>query len=257
MAKKIADIPLKEGETIDDLLKGKLRIIQKSSGLKYTIDALLLAHFAGETIRGRGLCSLKVLDIGSGNGVIPLLLSRQPSVAHIVGVEINSSLAEMSRRSASLNELDEKISIVEGDIREESTPLKWQKFDLVISNPPYRRVGEGKLNPQFEKAVARHELTLTLDELIQATKKTLAESGTACFIYGAYRLMDLLTSLRKYKIEPIRIRMVHSKINEPAKMVLVEAKKAPPSEVSISPPLIIYADEKTYSPEVLDIFERG
>lgn len=255
--KKPGEIVLRTGESIDDLLKGKLRIIQKSTAFKYTIDALLLAHFAGEAIKECETSSVDVLDIGSGNGVIPLLLSGLPSISRIVGVEINPSLAEMSRRSVSLNHLDDKITIVEGDIRENLSPLKGRRFSLVVSNPPYRRVGEGKLNPRLEKAVARHELALTLAELIQATKKKLAENGTACFIYGAYRLTDLLTCLRSYKIEPVRIRMVHSKINEPAKMALVEARKGAPAELLVSPPLLIYTNDKTFSPEVLSIFENG
>lgn len=255
--RKLEEIPLHEGETIDDLLKGKLRIIQKSDAFKYTIDALLLAHFAGEAIEGHEQASLQVLDIGCGNGVISLLLSKHPSVAQIVGVEINSSLAQMSRRSVSLNRLDDRITIIEGDIREIPPPLKGRRFDVVVSNPPYRRVGEGRLNPHFDKAVARHELALTLEELIQATKKTLKENGIACFIYGAYRLTDLLTCLRSYKIEPVRIRMVHSRINDPAKMVLVEARRGATTELVVAPPLIIYADKKSYSPEVLRIFEQG
>ena len=242
-------------ETLDDLLHGRLRIYQKTQGFRYSIDALLLADFAGKAIKGRKPGSIKVLDLGSGTGVIPLALSLCPEIGHIVGLEIAGPMVEMSRRSVTPNSLDEKISIIEGDIRKPPAELQDQQFDLIVANPPYRRKGEGRLNPDHHKAIARHEITVNLQDIVKTASRLIKPRGVACFIYGAYRMTDLLSGLRGAGIEPVRMRFIHSRLAEPAKMLLIEAHQDGPAEVKIDPPLLVYRDENNYTEEVELIFQ--
>jgi len=244
-----------DGETFDDLLQGRLRILQKVGGFRYSIDALLLARFAGEAIEGRKPGSVRALDLGSGTGVIPLVLSCYPAIASVTGLEIVPPLVEMSRRSVELNGLCDKITIIEGDIRNPPADLKPDSFDLIVSNPPYRRKGAGKLNPDRHRAMARHEIAVSLKDILKTTSQLIKRRGLACFIYGAFRMTDIVTGLRDSSLEPARLRYIHSRENEPAKMLLIESRESGPPEIIIASPLIVYRDKENYTEEVLKIFK--
>lgn len=248
--------PVRDGETLDDLLQGRLRILQKVDGFRYSIDALLLAHFAGEAIEGLKPGTIRALDLGSGTGVIPLALSQYAAIGHVSGLEIVPSLVEMSRRSVACNGLHDRINLIEGDIRNPPAELDPHSFDLIVSNPPYRRRGEGRLNPDRHKAIARHEIAVNLNDILKTASNLIKRRGTACFIYGAFRMTDMVAGLREAKLEPARLRFIHSRENEPAKMVLIEALQTGPAETKVENPLIVYRDKENYTEEVLKIF-RG
>ena len=195
------------------------------------------------------------------------MLSQCEDIDHIVGLEIAEPLVEMSRRSVSLNGLKEKITIIEGDIRKAAPKglvpinrddlplagtcaLRKGSFDLITSNPPYRRKGEGRINPDRHKAIARHELAVNLDDILKACSYLIKRRGIVCFVYIAYRMTDLVTGLRKVGIEPARIRFIHSREGEPAKMLLVEGRQEGLKKIKIEPPLIVYRDATNYTEEV-------
>lgn len=244
-----------EDETLDDLLKGRLKIYQKKSGFRYSIDALLLADFAGRAIGGLEPKTVHAADLGSGTGVISMALTAWEAIKSVTGIEMAEPMVEMSRRSVLLNGLADRVTILTGDIRNPPAVLKPESLDLVVCNPPYRPVGQGRLNPDNQKAMARHELTVELADILKITKRLLKPRGMACFIYGAFRLTDIITGLRKEKLEPAEVRCVHSREGDAAKLALVRAVKGGKNHLEILPPLIIYRDEENYTEEVLRIFE--
>ncbi|UCD84496.1 MAG: tRNA1(Val) (adenine(37)-N6)-methyltransferase, partial [Deltaproteobacteria bacterium] len=211
--------PLREDETLDQLLSGKLKIIQKKKGYRFSLDALLLTDFV-RISRGD-----EVIDLGTGSGVIPLILAKKSPAKRIVGVEIQKELAEMALRNVQLNALEDKITILHRDLRKLPGELTAGSFALVLSNPPYRTGSSGRLNPNPEKAVARHELTCSLEELLKVAGYLLKPKGRLALIYSAPRLADLIAGLRKEKLEPKRLRLIHPDSDTKAKLVLIEASK--------------------------------
>ena len=234
-------------ETLDDLRPGVLKIIQKSGGYRFSLDPILLCAFArieeGDT----------VTDLGTGSGVIPLLLAVRTSVKRVVGVELQPELADRARRSVLLNRLEEKVEILEGDLRVLPKNLAPQSFDVVLSNPPYRRAGTGRKAPAAERAAARHELAGGLEDFLRAASFMLRHGGRFYIVYLAERLAELLAMMRRERLEPKRLRCVHSRAGERGRMVLVEARKGGGEGLSIEPPLFIYDGEK-YTEEVLAIY---
>ncbi len=241
-------VEIKPGERIDDLQRDGLRIIQSTKGFRFGTDAVLLSGFANvkpdET----------VLDIGTGNGVIPLLLSAKSRARRIVGLEIQSEMAELARRNVRLNGLEERIEIVEGDLRESRRFLGDERFDVVVSNPPYIKAKGGIPNPNGALAIARHELYCTLEDVIAACSRSVRYRGRVAIVYRPSRLVDLLTEMRRHSLEPKRLRMVQKDRGSKPTLILVEAVKGGGAELDVMPPLVIYDDDGNYTEEVRSIY---
>ena len=192
-----------ERERIDDLGINGYQIIQKEQGFCFGMDAVLLAGFAkvkpGEN----------VLDMGTGNGIIPVLLAGKTKGKHFTGLEIQAETAEMARRSVAHNHLEDRISIVTGDIKEAAERFKPAFFDVIITNPPYMLADHGLRNPDDSKAIARHEVLCTLDDILRESMRLLQDKGRFYMIHRPFRLTEILTKMHEYKIEPKRIQFIH------------------------------------------------
>ena len=231
-------------ETLDALFNGKLKLFQSRSGYRFSLDALLLAHFA--TVKRRE----KVIDLGTGNGIIPLILANLHSQVSITGVELQRGLAERAARNVKLNRLEYRIQIRRGDVRAVRSVGAPESFDVVVCNPPYRRQGSGRLSPNDEKQIARHELHGELGDFLDAAVFLLRAKGRVALVYLAGRAVDLLSSMRQARLEPKRLRLVHSFSDVEASLVLVEGVKNGRSGIDILPPLIVYRRGKEYSDEM-------
>lgn len=230
-----------EDETLDLFLDGKLQVLQKKKGYRFSIDALLLSQFA--MVRKNE----KVIDLGTGCGILPLLLSKTTKASSFIGVEIQKSLFECAKKNVLLNHLEERITILQEDYRDLKRLFPPNSFDVVLSNPPYRKYLTGRINPSMEKAIARHEIKGTLEELISITSYLLPPKGRFYLIFPAFRTVDLFVSLRKEKIEPKRIQFVYPRIGENAKFVLTESIKESGAELMILEPLILRSSTKGHS----------
>lgn len=251
MARDSLNSLLHPDETLDDLQPGGLKIIQKRDGYRFSLDPVLLSAFArvkdGET----------VADLGTGSGVIPLLLARTTRAQRIVGVEIQPGLAGRARRSVRLNGLEEQVEIVEADLRAIRKVLPSQSFDVVLANPPFRRPGSGRKAPLAERAAARHELVGGLEDFLKAASFLLNNGGRFYVVYLAERLAELLAVMRAENVEPKRLRCVHSRHGDGARMVLVEGRKGGRGGMAVEAPLFIY-DGEGYTDEVRAIYgEQG
>jgi tRNA1Val (adenine37-N6)-methyltransferase len=233
-------------ETFDTLFGGRLEIRQKKEGYRFSIDALLLARFAEPRLTDR------VIDLGTGCGVIPLILVFRRKAETVVGVEVQPSLAALARQNVSLNHLAAQIEIREEDFR--NLPGKGGVFDCALCNPPYRRAGSGRVNPQEEKALARHEINATLEDVLRAAHHLLKNKGRFYSIYPATRTADLFQGLRRFHLEPKRVQFVHSRDREEARLVLVEALKEGKTQVKILPPFVLYQTGNQYTPQARELF---
>jgi tRNA1Val (adenine37-N6)-methyltransferase len=232
-------------ETFDTLFGGKLRVFQEQHGYRLSIDAFLLAGFVWLR-RGD-----RVIDLGTGVGIIPLILGiRGEDAEQIAGVEIQETLAELAKRNVLLNGLEDLITIYQGDMRELNDTLWPSSFDVLVTNPPYYRVSSGRINPSTQKAVARHEITCTINDVLQATCYLLREGGRMFIIYPATRAITLFDSLRSVSLEPKRIRWIYSREGEKATFILTEAHKGGGEGVEVLPPLFIYSVTGSYTPEM-------
>jgi tRNA1Val (adenine37-N6)-methyltransferase len=236
-------------ETFDTLFGGKIRVVQEKDGYRFSIDAILLAGFVWLR-RGE-----RVVDLGTGVGVIPLILSKRGEGAEkIVGVEIQGRLAELAKRNILINGLEEFITIYQGDIKGLSNTFPPSFFDVVVTNPPYYRVSSGRINPHSQKAIARHEVTCNIDDNLQVARYLLKEGGRIFVIFPAQRTITLLDSLRSATLEPKRLRWVHSREGEEAKFILSEAHKGGGEGVEVLPPLFVYSVDGSYTPEMETLY---
>lgn len=236
----------KSEETIDTLFGGRLEIRQQKKGYRFSIDALLLAHFAEPRLTDR------VIELGTGCGVISLILVFRRKTEAVVGVEVQPSLANLARQNVSLNRFSSQIEIWERDFR--YLPGEGRVFDCALCNPPYRRVGSGRVNPQEEKALARHEINATLEDVLRAACHLLKNKGRFCSIYPASRTADLFQGLRRFHLEPKRVQFVHSRPQEDACLVLVEALKEGKTQVKVLPPFVLYGPGGRYTPQAEELF---
>jgi tRNA1Val (adenine37-N6)-methyltransferase len=221
-------------ETLDTFFNGSLQILQKKKGYRFSIDAVLLSQFV------KILKNEKVIDLGTGCGILPLLLSQTKKAHSFVGVEIQKELAECAKKNVILNYLEDRISILHQDYRKLNSIFPPGSFDVVLSNPPYRKYRTGRVNPSVEKAIARHEIRGTLEDLISIASYLLPTKGRCYLIFPALRTIDLLMILRAEKLEPKRLQFVHPRIKEGAKFILVESVKASGVELKIMEPLILH-----------------
>lgn len=242
---------LKDGETVEDALGEKLRIIQSKDGYKYSLDAYLLAHFTRFKKSDR-----TVLDLGTGSGILALLLVTRWSFIKAVGIEIQEEMADMAGRSIQMNHLPDRAEIIMGDIRKISALCKANSFDVVVSNPPYRKLQTGRINPDRQKASARHEIKGTLHDFLYAAHFALKKSGRVFLIYPASRMVNLLFEMRAAHLEPKRLQIVHSKNGMEGELVLVEGFKEGREELHILPPLYVYHDNGGYTEDINSIFEN-
>ena len=225
-------------ETLDNFFNGRLQIIQKKRGYRFSIDSVLLSRF----IKIRK--DERVIDLGTGCGILPLLLSLTTKAHSFVGIEIQKGLADCAKKNVALNQLSDRISILHGDFRELKNTFPPDSFDVVTSNPPYRKYRTGRVNPIIEKAVARHEIKGTLEDVISIASYLLPPKGRGYLIFPSVRTVDLLVALRSKGLEPKRLQFVYPRINEGAKFVLIEGIKASGIELKIMEPLILHEDSK-------------
>ena len=238
-------------ETVDRLQPGGLDLLQAKNGYRYSLDPVLLVGFVGPT-KAR-----KIIDLGTGAGVIPLLLSRDESVEEMVGLEVQHALAERAQRNVALNGLSDRIRIIEGDLRQIRNLFPVESFGMVISNPPYRSPGRGRIAPEDERAAARHELAGGLSDFLLAANYLLCNGGRFAVIYLAERLAELLAGMREFRLEPKRLRCIHSRLGEPAKLVMVEGRKCGGPGMAVESPLYVYqGGGREYTDEVLACYGR-
>jgi len=235
-------------ETLDTLFGGRLKILQKKSGYRFSVDALLLAHFAEPRPRDR------IIDLGTGCGIIPLLLTFRRKAEKVIGVEIQPSLADLARRNAALNRLSSRIRIWEQDLKSLERKNLRGTFDLVLCNPPYRKGGSGRINPRLEKALARHEIQATLEDVLRTAHDLLKEKGRLAMIYPASRAGDLICEMRKFHLEPKRLKFVHSQPEAEARLLLAEGLKEGRAQLQVLPPFYLYDAAGTYTVPAQELF---
>ena len=235
-------------ERIDDLQRKGYKIIQNTEKFCFGMDAVLLSSFASVK------AGEKVLDMGTGTGIIPILLEAKTEGEHFTGLEIQSESAEMAGRSVKLNSLEEKIDIVEGDIKEASNIFGKNIFNVVTVNPPYMNDLHGIKNPDMPKAIARHEVLCTLEDVVREASYVLKQNGRMYMVHRPHRLVEIIQAMKKYKLEPKRIRFVHPYDDKEANMVLIEALKGGKSMVKIEKPLVVYKDVNVYTDELLEMY---
>jgi len=241
---------IREDETLESLYGGRLQILQKKKGYRYTIDSVLLAHFV-EPNKGE-----RILELGAGSGVISLLLAfRNPGV-RVTGLELQSELAEMAGRSISINGLEDRVNMIPGDVRNAAELLEARSQDVVVFNPPYRKMGSGKLNPGREKALARHEIAGSVTDFLRAASYALEPGGRVCLIYPCSRMVEAIYRMRVEKMEPKRLRMVHSRPGSRGDFILVEGMQGGGEELAVLPPLFIYEEGEGYSEELEALFRN-
>ena len=225
---------IKQGERLDDLQIAGLELIQDPEKFCFGVDAVFLSDFAkvkpGET----------VLDMGTGNGIIPILLSAKTKGKHFTGLEIQTETAEMARRSVRYNHLEDKVEIVTGDIKEAAEIFKPAFFDVITTNPPYMLAEHGLRNPDDAKAVARHEVLCSLDDILRESMRLLQDKGRFYMIHRPFRLTEILIKMNHYKIEPKRIQFIYSHIDKEPAMVLIEGVRGAKPRVTVEPQIIIY-----------------
>ncbi|MBF0320872.1 MAG: tRNA1(Val) (adenine(37)-N6)-methyltransferase [Nitrospirae bacterium] len=229
-----------------DVIKN-VRILQRQRGYRFSIDALLLADFVNPT------SPRHIVDLGAGAGIIGILLAHKYPAAFVHLIELQRGLYELSNKNIQLNNVADRIKTHNLDIKDIYTNISSNTFDAAVSNPPYRKLQSGELNPDDEKAAARHELNLTLDDLIKAAFYLLRGKGRFSFIYQPSRFVEVIENLRGHNLEPRRVRFIHSNTKSEAKMFLIEAVKEGRPQLRLEPPLFIYADTGRYTDETLAI----
>lgn len=242
------EVPLKENERIDDLQRNHYRIIQDPGRFCFGMDAVLLSGFAKAKQGDR------VLDLGTGTGIIPILMEAKTSAKNLVGLEIQPDSADMARRSVRLNGLEKKIEIITGDIKEAESLFGAASFDVVTSNPPYMTEHHGITNPEAPKAIARHELLCSLEDVISQSSRLLKPGGNFFMVHRPFRLVDIFVLLREYKLEPKRMKLVYPFADKEPNMVLIEANRGGRARMRVEKPLIVYKEPGVYTEEIYDIY---
>ncbi len=241
-------INLKPGERLDDLQRNHFQIIQNPRRFCFGMDAVLLSGFA------KAKAGARVLDLGTGNGIIPILMAAKTEAEHLTGLEIQPESVDMAKRSVLLNDLTERVSIVEGDIKSASGLFGAAVFDVVTCNPPYMPGQHGLVNSDQAKALARHEIACTFEDVAREAGKLLRPGGTFYLVHRPFRLAEIISTLLTYKLEPRRMRLVYPFVDQEPNMVLLEACRGGNSRMRVEPPLIVYKEPGVYMPEIYEVY---
>jgi tRNA1(Val) A37 N6-methylase TrmN6 len=244
-------VEVRDDETLDSWGRGTLKVIQKKTGYRFSLDPLILFDF----VSLKGPC--RVLDLGTGCGILALLLARTYPRARILALDIEPGFIDLASRNFSLNKLQKGISLIRGDLRYLASFLKKGLLDVIVCNPPYRPLHSGRINPQAQKALARHEVGATLKEILEATAHGLRNGGKSFLIYPAWRLASLLSLSRQYHLEPKRMRLVYSFPDKEAQWVLLESVLEGGEELTVLPPLFVYDRVGVYSLEMQRVLALG
>ena len=239
---------LKEHERIDDLQRNGYKIIQDPCRFCFGMDAVLLSGFA------RADKGDHVIDLGTGTGIIPILMEAKTEASHLIGLEIQEESADMARRSVALNNLEAKIEIVTGDIKQAVELFGKSTMDVVTSNPPYMIGQHGLKNTDSEKAIARHEVLCTLEDVVKAAAALLKPGGNFFMVHRPFRLAEIMTCLSNYKLEPKRMRLVYPFVDKEPNMVLIEANRGGRSRLTVEKPLIVYKEQGVYTDEIYEVY---
>lgn len=237
-------------ERIDDLQYRGLKIIQKVDGFCFGLDAVLLANFA-DIKKGDA-----VIDLGTGTGIISILIAGKTEAKYVTGLEIQEEMAQMAQRSVKLNNIDDRVRIIHGDIKESVELFGASKFNVVVTNPPYMNQGGGLLNISDTKAISRHEIKCTLEDVIKASAKLLVTGGQLAMVHRPDRLVDIVWFMRKYSIEPKYIRFVHPSPHKKANLLLIKGTRQGRAQLKMMEPLYVYDESGNYSKEIDDIYSR-
>lgn len=241
-------VELKDKERLDELQRNGYRIIQNPEKFCFGMDAVLLSGFVRA---GKGDI---LLDLGTGTGIIPILLEAKTQCAHLTGLEIQEESADMARRSVALNGLSHKIDIITGDIKEADRIFPSASFDCITCNPPYMIGSHGLANPEEPKAIARHEILCTLEDVVRQAGKLLKPGGHFFMVHRPFRLVEIMTILSQYKLEPKRMRLVYPYVDKEPNMVLLEAVRGGRPRLAVEKPLIVYEKPGVYTPEIYDVY---
>lgn len=241
---------IREDETLDDLQLNGINIIQKKSGFRFGVDAVILANFA------KVKNGAKVIDLCTGTGIIPLIIAGKTKAKDIIGVEIQECFAEMAGRSVALNNLEERMRFVCGDLKDKEMLKSLGRADVVTVNPPYKLMNAGIKNPNDTLAIARHEIKCSLEDVISSSRIILKDNGRLYIVHRPERLADIFCLMRKYKIEPKRVRMVHPSANKAPNIVLVEGQRDGRPFLKFDEPLYVYDENGNYSKQINEIYGR-
>lgn len=241
-------IELKDNERVDDLQRNGYRIIQNPDKFCFGMDAVLLSGFA-RVKRGAN-----VLDLGTGTGIIPILLEAKTQALHFTALEIQEESADMARRSVLLNHLEDKIDIITGDIKEAGLIFKAASFDVITCNPPYMIGRHGLTNPDAPKAIARHEILCTLEDVVSNATKLLRTGGSFFMVHRPFRLAEIINVMVKYRLEPKRMQLVYPYVDKEPNMVLIEGCRGGRPRMTVEKPIIVYKAPDIYTDEIYEIY---
>lgn len=241
-------IELKENERLDDLQRNGYRIIQNPDKFCFGMDAVLLSGFARAK---SGDCTL---DLGTGTGIIPILMEARTQAFHLTGLEIQIDSADMARRSVKLNGLEKKIDIITGDIREADTIFSSASFDVITCNPPYMIENHGLKNPDSPKAIARHEILCSLEDVVRCSAVLLKPGGHFYLVHRPFRLTEIMVCMVSHGLEPKRMRLVHPYIDREPNMVLLEAVRGGRPRITVEKPMIIFREQGVYTQEITELY---
>lgn len=241
---------VKEDETLDDLQLNGIKIIQKKDAFRFGIDAVLLANFTKIKRNAR------VIDLCSGTGIVSFIIAGKTEASEIIGLEIQKEMADIAERTAEYNNLKDRVKIICGDLKDKELLAGMKKADIVMVNPPYKLKNSGIVNPNDKNAIARHEIYCTLEDVIAASRILLKDNGKLYIVHRPERLADIFCLMRKYKIEPKKIRMVHPSVNKAANIVLIEGQRDGGRFLKMEAPLYVHNDDGSYTDEIQKIYGR-
>ena len=238
----------KPGERLDDLQIRGYKILQKTDGFCFGMDAVLLSDYA------RVKKDARVMDLCSGTGIVAILLEAKYPLDSVVALEYQESYVDMARRSLAINGQEGKIRIDQGDVKEVRARYRQDSYDYITCNPPYMTGSHGKTNEEYEKAISRHEILCTLEDVVSAAAWLLKHSGHLVMVHRPFRLAEIISTLKKYKLEPKRMRLVYPYVDKEPNMVLIDAVKGGKQRITVDPPLIVYQADGTYTDEIYHIY---
>ena len=244
------EVNIGKDESIDDLQLNGLQLIQKEQGFRFGVDAVLLSHFANVKKKHR------VIDLCTGTGIVSFLVYGKYKPQEVIGLEIQDDMVEMANRSSKLNDTSDIVKFVQGDLKDKALLDSLGRFDVVTVNPPYKLEKSGIVNPNDKYAIARHEVMCNLDNVIEACRIVLKDNGRLYMVHRPERLADIFCIMRKYKIEPKRVQMVHPNTKKPANILLVEGQRDGGAYLKWEPPIYVYNDDGSFSKEINEIYGR-